>query len=145
VTGIFVIALLLGSVTGLLLRALRVWQGLHPKPNDDPATKPVPPWLMGVVERLVFSLIVWWAGLEGATITGMFAWLVLKMATNWTRPGDDNQRARVIRLSQGALLAGVVSLMFAVWGGLVARGDAWPCARLDSRPLRALDLRDGDP
>lgn len=131
VIGIVVIALLLGAASGLFLRCLRFWQGLlkhfwDPKPDADPETKPVPPLLMGFIERFVFSLLVWWVGLTGATITGMFAWLALKMATNWTRPrdGSEQAQAKVIRLSQGALLAGAISLMFAAWGGLIARGDA---------------------
>jgi hypothetical protein len=129
--GIVGIALLLGSVTGPLLWCLRRWQGLHPKLDDDPETKPVPPWLMGWIERSAFSLLIWWLGLTDATLTGMFAWLALKLATNWTRPRDDidpKRQAKLIRLSQGALLAGVISLMLAAWGGLVARGEWLPCA-----------------
>jgi hypothetical protein len=135
--GIFVIAVLLGAiVTELFLRGLRLWLRLQkhfwdPKPNDDPETRPVPPRLMGVLERLVFSLLVWWVGLTDATITGMFAWLALKMATNWTRPRDvsnPTRQAKVIRLSQVALLAGVISLMFAAWGGVVAQGNLWLCS-----------------
>jgi hypothetical protein len=86
---------------------------------------------MGFAERFVFSVLVWRVGVTDATITGMIAWLVLKMATNWTRPRDDSNRerqAKVIRLSEGALLAGAISLMFAAWGGLVAKGHAWPCS-----------------
>jgi hypothetical protein len=131
VLGILVIAVFLGAiVTEVFLDRLRRWQRLYPKLDDDPDTRAVPPWFMGFIERVVFSLLVWWVGLTGATITAMFAWLALKMATNWTRPrdGSDRAQAKVIRLSQGALLAGVISLMFAAWGGLVARGEALPCA-----------------
>jgi hypothetical protein len=50
----------------------------------------------------------------------MLTWLTLKMATNWNHPDWNNvPETRAYALS--ALLGGLVSMMFALGGGLIAR------------------------
>ena len=87
------------------------------KPN---AEKCVPPWLTGLVERSFFTVAVA-LNLSGAT-TAMVGWVAVKMASHWTRPSarhGPNSRFLVF----SGLLAGLVSMFFALVGGLIARGD----------------------
>jgi hypothetical protein len=83
-------------------------------------TQEVPPSLTGFIERLFFLLLVG-AGVEGYP-TAMMAWLAVKLATNWNHPdvrSDPETGTRAFALS--ALLAGAVSLMCALLGGLLVR------------------------
>ena len=108
-------------ITPLFLYSLRGAMGLGEKPKK-PSYERVPPWLTGVVERLVFCVLV---GLDvpGAA-TAMMGWLALKLATNWNRKDmETNAKARPFALT--ALLAGLVSMLFAAIGGLVCRGNLW--------------------
>ena len=86
------------------------------KPRGD---KTVPPWLTGLVERLFFTVAIGF-NLPGAA-TAMIAWIAVKMASHWARPnsrhGPDSRS-----LVFSALLAGLVSMFFALIGGLIARG-----------------------
>ena len=50
----------------------------------------------------------------------MIGWLTLKMVTNWNRPRDEEIDRTTGALS--ALLAGLVSMMFALIGGLIVNG-----------------------
>jgi hypothetical protein len=52
---------------------------------------------------------------SGAT-TAMMAWLALKMLTHWNRPGD-NKIPYAGAFT--ALLAGLISMLFALLGGLL--------------------------
>lgn len=85
------------------------------------------PELTGFLERLFFTLFV---GLDaGGPGTTMMAWLALKMAATWNKGSADNvgeQRDVEITYAFTALLAGLVSMGFALVGGLVAAGHIWP-------------------
>jgi hypothetical protein len=74
------------------------------------------------VERLAFAVFV---GLElpDAT-TAMMAWLALKLAANWNR--SDLERTSAARpFLFTALLAGLISMVFAALGGMIASGKLW--------------------
>jgi len=105
-----------GIVTWLFLKVLRLWLGIPPKPRLFGGGKGVPPWLTGTVERLFFTVLI---GLEVSGVpTAMIGWLALKMATNWNHPDwKEKSNARTFALS--ALLGGLVSMFFALLGGLV--------------------------
>ncbi len=106
--------------TGFFLYALRGAMSLGPKPK--PSVPRVPPWVTGIVERVVFCTLV---GLDvpGAA-TAMMGWLALKLATNWNRKDmESNLKARPFAFT--ALLAGLVSMLFAALGGMVCRGSLW--------------------
>lgn len=82
----------------------------------------VPAWLVGGVERTFFTLAVAY-DLSGAAV-GMVAWITVKMVSNWNRPdrkapSDDPEIA--VQLSMAALLASLVSMIFATAGGLLWR------------------------
>jgi hypothetical protein len=52
----------------------------------------------------------------------MIGWLALKLATNWNHPlWKDDPDIRTWALS--ALLAGLVSMLFAFMGGRIANGE----------------------
>jgi hypothetical protein len=101
------------------LKSVRSWLGVPPKPRLSPGNKEIPPWLTGVVERSFFTVLV---GLDLAGIpTAMVGWLALKLATNWNHPDwKDKPDARTFALS--ALLGGLVSMLFALVGGLLCAG-----------------------
>jgi hypothetical protein len=107
-----------GIVTPFFLYPLR-W-GLKLRKKRPPGR--VPAWLTGAVERFVFCVFV---GLDvSGAGTAMMAWLGLKLATNWNHVEMTSEpSARTFAFS--ALVAGLVSMLFAVLGGYVARGDLW--------------------
>lgn len=112
-----------GGVTALFLYALRGLLGLADKPNPKNRNiKRVPPWITGTVERLVFAVFI------GSDIAGtapaMIGWLALKLATNWNRDDwNNNPKARPFAFT--ALLAGLVSMLFAALGGFICKGELW--------------------
>jgi hypothetical protein len=117
-----VISLPVGAwATGVFLHKLRRYTRL-PKIDHDPATLPVPSWLTGIVERLFFMIVV--ASVGATAAGGMVGWLALKMAANWNRSSGDGLegQTRRARGAISALLAGLVSMMFALLGGLVIHG-----------------------
>ena len=71
-----------------------------------------------MVERTFFTVAVA-TELSGVT-TAMIAWLALKFATNWNFAGM-GAPAATRGFAFSALLAGLVSMLFATIGGLVAR------------------------
>jgi len=74
----------------------------------------VPPWFTGLVERTFFTIVIAF-DISGAA-TGMMAWLAVKMASNWNRVIGSQAAAFQ------ALTAGLISLFFALVGGLICRG-----------------------
>jgi hypothetical protein len=78
----------------------------------------VSPWLTGIVERAFFTVVLAF-DVSGAS-TAMMAWLTVKMLPNWNRTTADPPGAFT------ALLAGLVSLFFALVGGLICRTARWP-------------------
>ena len=104
-----------GLVVWLFLLISRKLTGLGDKPQLG--SRRVPPWLTGVVERLFFTTLVG-LGVQGAAPAAI-GWLALKLATNWNHPDwKDKPEARSHALL--ALLAGLLSLLIAVVGGLIA-------------------------
>jgi hypothetical protein len=107
------VSLLVGQlVTWAFLTWLRKRGGLaEPKQT-------LPRWVIGTVERLVFTIFV--ALLPTAAITPMFAWLALKLASNWNHASMEDPDSRTFAMT--AVLAGLVSMFFAFIGGVIARG-----------------------
>ncbi|HKO42994.1 MAG TPA: hypothetical protein VJU84_06885 [Pyrinomonadaceae bacterium] len=101
------------ACTELAVRALRSYSNVEVG-NGQRAT---PAWLIGTIERLFFTFIV--AFEISATAVAMIAWLTTKMVTGWNRPGAANVT------SEGALtalLGGLISMFFALIGGLICAG-----------------------
>lgn len=87
------------------------------KPEGE---KTVPPWLTGLIERLFFTVAVAF-NLTG-TAPAMIGWIAVKMASHWTRQHvEHGPDSRFLVFS--ALLAGLVSMFFALLSGLIACGQ----------------------
>ena len=109
-----------GIVVPTFLHAVRGLMGVGDKPK--PKIKRVPPWLTGIVERFVFAVLV---GLDvPGSATAMMGWLAIKLASNWNRKDMENVVA-ARPFSFSALLAGLISMMFAALGGMIAGGKLW--------------------
>ena len=84
----------------------------------------VPPWFTGLAERSVFFLLVA-SDMPGTTVS-MMAWIGIKMAANWNRPGlsppDAEAEARRARGAIAAAVLGLIGMGFALAGGLICRG-----------------------
>jgi len=113
--GLSVSIVLGGVVAWIFLSLLRRYLGISKEKTSD---KRVPPWLTGATERLFFTCVIAFQ-LGGAAIA-MIGWLTLKMVTNWNRPSPNSADKTTGALS--ALLTGLVSMMFAMIGGLIVRG-----------------------
>jgi hypothetical protein len=91
-----------------------------PPPLILPAPKhvEVPARVTGGIERVFFTILVG-SGVDGYP-TAMMAWLALKLASNWNHKDMEGKPgARAFALT--ALLAGLVSLLFAFWGGSIVK------------------------
>jgi hypothetical protein len=126
----------IGLAFSLVIGAFTTWAFLtwlrwHLRLGDNPlgreghGSRPVPPWLTGGMERLFFTTLL------GLDISGvpiaMIAWITVKMVSNWNRavmPGSviDPMDARPVRGAFSALLAGLVSMLFAGTGGVICKG-----------------------
>lgn len=117
VTGLFV-SLVIGSiVTRLFLHIVRKRIG-YVKPNYAL----VPYWVLGLVEGVFFTVAVAF-NLPGVVIA-MIAWMVAKMAAHWGSAESEVQpNIAAVRFS--ALLGSMISLFFAMIGGLICSGRIW--------------------
>jgi hypothetical protein len=98
------------------LAQLRKYMGLGDKPPLLKSYKGAPPWLTGGLERTFFTFLV--AFNVSGTPAAMIGWLALKLATNWNHPDYiDRPEARAFAFS--GLLAGLLSMLFAVLGGQI--------------------------
>jgi hypothetical protein len=107
-------------VTRVFLDGLRKFMRLEKEEPADETTRPAPPWLTGALERLFFTLVVAF-GIPGAP-AAMLIWLTLKTATNWNSPfrgGEPNLKR--VRFAFSSLLAGLVSMTFALMGGVICQ------------------------
>ena len=120
----FVVALAIGHiVVAFFLARLRARIV-----SKKPAAERVPAALTGLHERVFFTLLV---ALDVSGVApAMMIWLTVKMAANWNRPApsgpqDASEEERRIAGAMSALLAGLVSMTFAMMGGLICRGVIW--------------------
>jgi hypothetical protein len=89
-----------------------------------PRRKGIPAWLIGALEKLFFTIMI---GVRDVELSSdipmaMITWLGLKLAANWNREEHelkDDRRAGAV----SAMLAGLVSMLFAFIGGLLCRGS----------------------
>jgi len=116
----------IGFAISILGGSFAAWAFLaFARRDTDAGSKPelgarrVKPWLVGAIERTFFTLLV--AFKVSGYPAAMIGWLALKLATNWNHPAwKDNPEARTHGLL--ALLAGLISMLFAFLGGSVCAG-----------------------
>ena len=106
-----------GFVTWAFLAGLRHSLKLGKKPRSQTG---VPPWVTGAIERLFFTVLVGFK-VTGAP-TAMIGWLALKLATVWNQPELKNHPLRRA-FALSALLAGLISMLFAFIGGMISAGE----------------------
>ena len=80
------------------------------------ATKPVPPWITGTVERLFFTFLVGF-DIPGVAPT-MMGWIGVKIAVTWM---DEDRKKHGGTRAYTGLLGSVASLFLAFIGGLIFR------------------------
>jgi hypothetical protein len=108
-----------GLFTGWFLGQLRSYLNIA-----KPAGRDVPNWLIGISERLFFTVLV--AFSISGTAIAMIGWITVKVIPNWElyiKHGTSNKP-----LVWSSLLASLCSLFFALIGGLICRGSIgyWP-------------------
>jgi len=120
-----------GAITSLLGGALacflfdklvRRWLGA---PKPDAPRRRVPSWFTGTIERIFFTTLVAF-DVAGYPVA-MIVWLAAKMAATWTGRGtprndteEEAKQANDYRISSSiTLVNGLVSMMFALIGGLI--------------------------
>jgi hypothetical protein len=78
-----------------------------------------PPRITGILERLFFAALV---GFDvSGTAIAMILWVALKMATEWFSVIQEQREAWKMQIVFSTLLGNVVSLLFALVGGLIFR------------------------
>lgn len=112
----FIVSVAGGWVTLPVLRRVLDW-AMNVKP--DAGRPGLCPAIVGMAERGFFTAAVAWS--VPGTVVGMMVWISAKMAANWeARP--DGHRVRTYRIR--ALVLDLVSMGFALAGGLIARPGA---------------------
>ena len=77
------------------------------------------PRITGTLERLFFALLV---GFDvSGTAIAMILWVAVKMTTEWFTVIQEQKEAWKGQIAFSALLGDVVSLLFALVGGLIFR------------------------
>jgi hypothetical protein len=126
-----VVALLLGHLwTTTFLEVIRkhiyCYAQKYKEKIDDIYTQslPLPATVLGVIERIFFGALV--AFDISATAAAMVTWIFVKMATDWNRILVAGSKKGPRSLAFGSLLASMISLFFALIGGLICRKALHP-------------------
>lgn len=143
-----VVSLLIGHfVTGEFVDLVRSHYRIDEKwidENFDYGLPNLPRWVIGPLERLFFTLLV--AFNVSGVATGMMIWLLVKMVSNWNllipplvgenrnlktdeekkrEKEQDMHRAMLRRYTWSGFLGTLMSLLFALLGGLICGGLIW--------------------
>lgn len=119
IVGLFVSLVLGAAAVEIGLRLLRYMIRVGDKrslPHASNVTG-VPGWLTGIVERLFFTILIGF-GVQGVP-AAMMVWIGLKLTTNWNHPRWKDTPEEWTVFAFTALLAGLMSMLFAALGGLI--------------------------
>jgi hypothetical protein len=117
------ISLAVGAVlTHWFLDALRKYIKKKAKESDEPYQEEkdlyVPGWFVGLTERTFFTVLV--AFDVSATAAAMIGWVAVKVGISWQVLLKQETTLRR-SLAFSALLGNIVSMLFAVIGGVIIR------------------------
>jgi hypothetical protein len=112
----------------LLMRILHCWiktkaYGRGEKYRETRWKLDISPWFIGVIERVFFTTIV--AFDFSATAVAMIGWITVKMLYNWNLLTQRHFSITTRSLAFAGLLGGLTSMLFAVIGGLICKGQIW--------------------
>ena len=107
-----------GIVTQCWARRVRKLIG-----DEDPQYRILIPLSLGVVESLFFTIGVAF-DLSGIMM-GMVGWAGAKMAAHWGRESTNHQVKNIETVRFLVLGGTMVSLLFAMLGGLICSGKLW--------------------
>ena len=91
--------------------------------DEDPQYRILIPLSLGVVESLFFTIGVAF-DLSGVMI-GMVAWMGAKMAAHWGIESKEHQVKNIGTIRFLVLGGTMISLLFAMIGGLICSGKLW--------------------
>ena len=91
--------------------------------DEDPSYRLFIPLSIGVVENLFFTIGVAF-NLSGVMI-GMVAWMGAKMAAHWGKESPEHQVTNIVTVRFLVLVGTMISLLFAMIGGLICAGRLW--------------------
>lgn len=89
-------------------------------PPEQTERIPIQPILIGILERIFFTVLVAFA--VSGVATAMIVWVGAKMASGWNRIVGGGETWRRM-LAFNGLMSSLISLLFAVVGGLIANGN----------------------
>jgi hypothetical protein len=116
--GLFVSLVFGGIVTQYYARKVKKLIG-----DEDPNYRILIPLSIGVVESLFFTIGVAF-NLSGVMI-GMVAWMGAKMAAHWGKESQEHQVSNIVTVRFLVLVGTMLSLLFAMIGGLICAGRLW--------------------
>jgi len=116
--GLFVSLVFGGIVTQYYARRVKKLIG-----DEDPNYRILIPLSIGVVESLFFTIGVAF-NLSGVMI-GMVAWMGAKMAAHWGQESPEHQVSNIVTVRFLVLVGTMISLLFAMMGGLICAGKLW--------------------
>ena len=91
--------------------------------DEDSQYRILIPLSLGVVEKLFFTIGVAF-DLSGVMV-GMVAWMGAKMAAHWGRESKEHQVKNIETVRFLVLGGTMISLLFAMIGGLICAGKLW--------------------
>ena len=91
--------------------------------DEVPSYRLFIPLSIGVVENLFFTIGVAF-NLSGVMI-GMVAWMGAKMAAHWGQESQKHQVSNIVTIRFLVLVGTMLSLLFAMIGGLICAGRLW--------------------
>jgi hypothetical protein len=121
-----VVSLIIGSVVCRL-----AWTAFHsftlttaakmnwPYDKDDAERIPVYGVLIGILERLFFTLLIAFGG--AGIAPALVLWMIVKMTAGWNRINKSGVFYRMLAFT--GLIVSMTSMLFAALGGLIANGS----------------------
>jgi hypothetical protein len=112
---------ILGNVLDSYIQAKAAERKEEGRYDEFVVVADIPSWLVGLIERTFFTVLV--AFNVSATPVAMIAWVTVKMLYSWDIVWRERENITVRSLVLSALLGNLLSMLFALIGGLICRGS----------------------